>query len=249
MLLNQKPVMTLELTIFHSNPSDTKSIINLFNVYLPQCQINEKKRRLPLEGNASISSKCTNILFLNPFEFPPDKLFHLIEYARNKLVILLLDKNRHINIPLSCFKPLNFLYLPIDKELLFVVLEQIKQFILSKQEKVSPLLGDKIAIPFPQGLEYVKISDIIRCEGMESYTKVVLTDRRKAIISSYNIGKFKSLLNTEHFFCPHKSHLINLNYIKTYLNEGTILMCGENKANIPVARAKREQFLNLIARV
>ena len=47
----------------------------------------------------------------------------------------------------------------------------------------------KVIIPSQKGLDFVKISNIIRCEGEGGYTKIVIHNA-KDILSSYSIGKF-----------------------------------------------------------
>ncbi len=98
----------------------------------------------------------------------------------------------------------------------------------------------KVAVPNNDAYEFILISDIIRCEGWNKYTKVILKTG-KELISSYNIGVFKELLKNYEFYPSHKSHLINKNYISRYLKEGTIVM--DDNSLVPLARRRREEFL------
>lgn len=99
----------------------------------------------------------------------------------------------------------------------------------------------KIVIPSQDGLEFVKISDIIFCEGEDGYTKINFTNR-KPILSSNSIGHFNKLLLDNDFYLVHKSYLINLSYIEKYLNEGYIILSNNHK--VPVSRNRRQDFLN-----
>lgn len=98
----------------------------------------------------------------------------------------------------------------------------------------------KIVIPTKEGLEFIKISDIIHLEGENGYTKIHFANR-KPILSSNNIGHFNKILNSKFFYLIHKSHLINLNYIEKYLNEGYVVLTSNFK--LPVSRNKRQDFL------
>lgn len=104
----------------------------------------------------------------------------------------------------------------------------------------------RIGIPNEKGLEFVVVGNIIRCEGLDGCTRIVLKES-KSIISSYNIGEFRKLLAYDHFFTVHKSHLINLNEIIRYDREGTILM--RDQQAVPVSRRRRQEFLEKIARL
>ncbi len=101
----------------------------------------------------------------------------------------------------------------------------------------------KIVIPSQDGLEFVKIEDIIHCQGTDGYTKIHFQND-KPIMSSYSIGHFFKLLKHQDFYLIHKSHLINVNYILKYLNEGYVIL--EDNHKLPVSRTKRTDFLNMI---
>lgn len=104
----------------------------------------------------------------------------------------------------------------------------------------------KIVIPSQEGLEFVKIEDIIHCQGTDGYTKIHF-QHSKPIMSSYSIGHFFKLLQDNDFYLIHKSHLININYILKYLNEGYVVLQDNHK--LPVSRNKRTDFLNMIRKV
>lgn len=99
----------------------------------------------------------------------------------------------------------------------------------------------KIAIPSVGGIEFVRINDIIHCKGEDGYTKIYFRDN-KTLLSSNSIGHFNKLLKNQEFYLVHKSHLINMEYIEKYLNEGYVLLAENHK--IPISRNRRTEFLN-----
>ncbi len=100
-----------------------------------------------------------------------------------------------------------------------------------------------IAIPSQKGMSFIKLNAIIRFEGIDGYTKIHTKDE-KPILSSYNIGKFTKMIANTNFFLCHKSHFINLNYVTSFLNEGTIEL--NNKDYVPCAKTKRNALLQLM---
>ena len=147
---------------------------------------------------------------------------------------------------------IGYLLKPVDNQSLIATVIKAIQNIedksaLKKNELLIENLGvnnfqkKKVVIPTHEGLEFVEINTIVYCEGTDGYTKIHLKGA-KSILSSYSIGHFVKLLNNQDFYLIHKSYFINLNYIEKYLNEGYVVLFGNNK--LPVSRNKRSDFLN-----
>lgn len=125
----------------------------------------------------------------------------------------------------------------------------VKDATAKKEEALPEIIlpqKKKVAIPTADGLDFVQVQDIIRCEGSNKYTKVYIKGKN-VLLCSYNIGKFRLLLNQYGFFLTHKSHLINLSCIKKYYKEGNIML--DDSSVVPVSIRKRQDFLNCIQRL
>ena len=103
----------------------------------------------------------------------------------------------------------------------------------------------KVVIPTMDGLEFVELSSIIRCESDGSYTSIFIQNRGRLLIAK-SIKEVERILDNNSFFRIHNSHIVNLNYIQKYrkgksgsieLTDGTI---------IPVSRNKKTDFLGKI---
>ena len=101
-------------------------------------------------------------------------------------------------------------------------------------------------VPTQNGLEFVKIEEIIHCEGVDGYTKIYF-ENRKPMLSSNSIGHFNKLLENQDFYLVHKSHLINMDHIEKYLNEGSLILTNNYK--VPVSRNRRSDFLNSLKKL
>lgn len=101
-------------------------------------------------------------------------------------------------------------------------------------------LTAKVSIPSSNTYQLVTVADIIRCEGWQKYTKIYLQNG-ECIISSYNIGVFRGLLESYPFYQVHKSHLINTTHIQSYQKSGVVIMADDSQ--VPVARRKKESFV------
>lgn len=189
-------------------------------------------------ANKEINIRKANLIFLNVS----------LALEANKLIIPRQSNCEVIGYGLTkqdAFKALklhvsDFVLLPFTKKSLLESVGVVYQKIIqSKSSNQCQLVG----IPTMEGVEYLKIEQIIKCEGLQKCTRVVTTEQ-KNIVSSYNIGEFSKLLQPYNFFAPHRSFLINLNHIKKYSKEGLIYLTGQETA--PLARRRKNEFLNLI---
>lgn len=104
----------------------------------------------------------------------------------------------------------------------------------------------KLGVPSINGIDFLRLSNIVACEGQNKYTNVIV-ETGNNILSSYNIGEFTKILENAGFFQAHRSYLINLSKIKQYQKDGTIIL--ENGMPIPLARRRKDEFLERISKL
>ncbi|WP_236002791.1 LytR/AlgR family response regulator transcription factor [Luteirhabdus pelagi] len=148
---------------------------------------------------------------------------------------------------------IGYLVKPIDNDELVDAVSKAKENISEKSAlaknkalienlQVKRFRDKKIIIPSQEGLEFLEIGNILHFEGIDGYTKIHINDR-KPLLSSQSIGHFVKMLHDQDFYQVHKSHLINLNHINSYLNEGYVTI---KDTNIPVSRNRRSDFLTML---
>ena len=101
--------------------------------------------------------------------------------------------------------------------------------------------NNKIVVPTKKGVSFIPQDEVLHLEGYDGYTKIHLIDKT-TIMSSYNLGKFEKLLNSKFFKC-HKSHIINLEKVRHFENEGYVVL--DNTYRVPISKANRKAFLSL----
>lgn len=104
---------------------------------------------------------------------------------------------------------------------------------------------DKIGIPDVKGIHYVAVGDIMYCETVNRYTRVVTT--RQEILSSYNIGEYTKHLTAGMFLQLHRSYIINVRYVKRYDMSGMVVM--QDDKEIPIPKKNKEAFLKMFQQV
>ena len=189
----------------------------------------------------------------------PDISFFKLLYFLNSVEIdyIIVSKNKAFAYQAIRFSPTGFVLKPIEP---FDLINAVNTALLNikkreERERNKKLIEninlrlsdtDKIGIPTMEGFDFIQINEIVRCEGMQKCTLIV-TKQEKSLISSYNLGEFKKLLEPFGFFSSHRSHLVNLKQIRKYKREGSIEMMDNTQ--VPVSRRRRNEFLAAINHV
>lgn len=105
--------------------------------------------------------------------------------------------------------------------------------------------NSKVGIPNGKGVDYVEVNDIIYLESVNKCTNVCC--KKEDILSAYNIGRFKSLLDKYPFYQVHRSFIVNLNCIRRYESGGSLIMI--NNKEIPISKNEREQFQQVFGNI
>lgn len=105
--------------------------------------------------------------------------------------------------------------------------------------------SQKIILSTAEMIHVIDVDDIVRCESDNYYTHFFFLDGRKLLISK-TLKENEDLLSPYNFIRPHKSHLVNIKYIKSYVRQdgGYILM--NDGTRIPVSRRKKDKMMEII---
>ena len=209
------------------------------------------------ESIQTVSELAPDLLFLgleHCSEFDNELLTQSNEIGFETIIISSMEKLA-VEAIKSC--AVGFLIRPINEEDLIIAVNNAHKRIEARKKWIrDKVLVDKllnqysteeiIGVPTMEGFEFLKIRDIIRCEGLQKCTRVV-TRNRQNIVSSYNLGEFRKILEPFGFYSPHKSYLVNLQLITKYYKEGSLTMI--DGVSIPVAKRKKSEFVNQIRHI
>ena len=154
------------------------------------------------------------------------------------------------------FSALDFLLKPVDPEELEKVIVKIKN-VVNKNDNyahIDLLLENirkkvdnfkRIALSTSDGIHLFEISDIIRCESEDNYTKFFIKNNKPVLISR-TLKEYEELLAEHGFERIHQSHLINLSYLKSYIKkDGGYVVMADN-SNLPISQRKKERLQELL---
>jgi two-component system LytT family response regulator len=156
------------------------------------------------------------------------------------------------------FSALDYLLKPVDEDELIVIVKKVEDNYVRKTHNnaVANLLNNtkkhsenpKIGLTTTDGLDFIEIKNIMRCEADGKYTSVFLNNEKRLLVSK-NLKEFEDLLIEFNFFRIHHSHLVNLDYIKKYQSGRGGYVIMNDGSTITVSQRKKEEFLSNLRKV
>jgi two-component system LytT family response regulator len=108
---------------------------------------------------------------------------------------------------------------------------------------------NKIAITTSDGFQLENLDNVVRLEADSNYTTVHLSDKRSLLVSK-SLKEFeKSFEGIEHFTRIHKSHLININYVKNFSTIDGGFVSMSDGSSFPVSKRKNPDFFKALSKV
>lgn len=150
------------------------------------------------------------------------------------------------------FSALDYLLKPVALDELKLAIEKAEKQILKElQVQVSELSNNmksnhkkRIVLRSAEKLHLIPVQDIIHCEAERNYCNFFL-DNGKKIMSSCPMKDFEELLTEQGFFRLHKSHLVNLSFVESYVKSDGGHVVLTNGTQLPVSLRKKNQLIEL----
>lgn len=148
------------------------------------------------------------------------------------------------------FAALDYLLKPIDIEELMSAVNKAERklatqmqtsqldFLLQQLKKPETSIS-KIALPMQSEIRYVPLPEIIRCEADSTYTHFFLSSGEKILVSK-SLKEYADLLRPNGFLRTHQSHLVNPNYVKSWLKEDGGILLLTSGETIPVSKPNKD---------
>lgn len=148
------------------------------------------------------------------------------------------------------YHALDYLLKPIDPDAFIEAVNHAMQ--ITHSEQISNLqvwmaqYGNsdrKLAVPTSDGLRFIQLDTIVYMEADSSYCSIYLNDQKQIVVSK-PLKFFSDKLEQERVFLrPHKSFIINMNYLLEYVKEDGGMLKLTTGSLIPISRQKKDEVL------
>lgn len=208
------------------------------------------------EGVFAIHKHHPDLVFLD-IEMPAENGFKLFDYF-NAIPFSVIFITAYQNFAIEAvkvaaldyiLKPINYIDLQAaialyeKKKIKGISQEHIELFLNS----LNPLPDSKgkVALPTFTGYQLEKVNSIMYCAADQNYTKI-FTNRGETILVSKPLSYLEEILPKDTFFRIHKSHLVNLNYIKSYNRTEGFQITLDDGTILDVATRRNQDFLKAL---
>jgi two-component system LytT family response regulator len=211
------------------------------------------------EAENMIKTLKPDLVFMDVV-LPDMNAFDLLEkFKDHTFDLIFTTAHDHYAVQAFDHNTIHYISKPITKD---KIIKAVEKFTYRKKELQKPDIEDilrimkqldqndkKIRLPSMNGFAMVGVKQIVRLEAEGRYTKIFRKDAAggpgapKPELISVNIKEFEDKLSTHNFFRTHHSHLVNLDYVKSYVKGKGGILKMETGEDVPVARDKKDELL------
>ena len=227
-----------------------ESLSNLLENYVEGVQIVAKSESID-SAMVKIEKYTPELVFLD-VEMPFDSGFELLELMKPiNFNIVFVTAYDHSALKAIKFSALDYLLKPFDIEDLK---KAIKKHVHTKKipptDSYDNLIENfksdyqerKLAIPDSNGITFIAISSIIRCESDGNYTRLFMNTGKKILVSK-TLGEYENMLAGDGFFRVHRGHLVNMSQIHRFFKTESGIIEMSDGTQVDVSRRKKTAFM------
>lgn len=229
---------------------------NYLQKYCPQVELLGEAIDIK-EGYKLIQEKQPKLVFLD-VEMPYGNAFDLLEkFDTLDFEVVFVTAFSKYALEALNLSASNYLLKPVSIDQLVDAVEKVSQRVKDKQSiQASNILLEnlsienkqlkKMVLPMLEGFEVVVLKDIIRCEANDNLTDLYLLDGTKRTVCR-TLKFYENVLSDYDFIRVHKSHIINVNYVKRYIKGkgGEVMLT--NGTEVRVSPTRKQAFLERFA--
>jgi len=225
----------------------------LLKTYCPQVKI-EAVCNSAEKGIVAINQYKPDVVFLD-IEMPNMNGFDMLEkFDELFFDVVFITAYHQFAIKAFRYSALNYLLKPVDPDDLVKTIERVEKKKTTPLKEQMELLMQhmrtnekqtisRIALTTADGLLFVTTADIIFCESDSNYTKVVLKEGKKILVSK-TMKEIDETLSGPDFYRIHNS----FNHIKKYVRGDGGYVVMNDGSTVSISRTKKNEFVELFSK-
>jgi len=245
----------LKAVIVEDEKRSRETLAGLLKLYCKNIEIVAEAEDVRT-GLEAIRNNDPDLVFLD-IQMPDGSGFKLLESLEQiNFDVIFTTAYDQFAIKAIKFSALDYLLKPIFPEDLLAAVKKAEEKRLKpgSKEGIKVLLENyrkpetdtpKIVLSTSEKINVVNVKDIIRCESDNYYTMFYFTDGKRLMVSK-TLKENEELLSSYNFIRPHKSHLINALYIKSFNKQDGGYIVMTDGSTVPVSRRKKEKIIEII---
>ena len=245
-------LMNLQAVIIEDEQASLDNLKNILQKNCPQVKVIAEARSVE-EGYLTLTDKSLkpDVVFLD-INLNNELVFNLLNKLKNiKFEIIFVTSYQDYAVKACAYSCIGYVSKPIDPQMIVEAVGRIKPN--KKEDNMENRLDvfkghlshlnpfKKITIASLDEMHFVHIHEIVRLQSDDNYTIFYLNGGNK-IIASKTIKSFESMFIPFNFFRVHRSHIINLNYIKKFIKGDSAHLIMDDGVKIEVSRRRKGSF-------
>lgn len=211
-----------------------------------------------IKKGVEVIEKCRPDLVFLDIEMPYGNAFDLLEQFDNVFFeTIFVTAYSNYAVKAINYSACHYLLKPIDIEELVTATNKVADKI-QKQKRTEENINTKIllenihitnsqlkkiVLPVLDGFEVVEVQEIIRCKANDNFTDFHLIDGKKKVICR-TLKFYDQILSELGFIRVHKSHLVNMQYVKAYKKGKGGYIEMQDGSMVDVSASKKQAFLD-----
>lgn len=243
----------IKAIIIEDEISGLKNLKNLLSTHCEEVEVIAEARSIK-EGVKILNDPGLkpDVAFLD-ISLPDGLVFSMLNDYAEKIDfdIIFVTAFEKYAIKACQYSSIGYIVKPIDSDELKEAVSRItpgknnkirQRMSVFSQNYNNPNAFEKMSISALDGIYFISIRDIIRCEAEDNYTHIHLKNGEKITVPK-TIKAYEELLSGVNFYRVHKSHLINMNYMRKFVKGDGGYLIMEDEKKIEVSRRRRPAFM------
>jgi two-component system LytT family response regulator len=244
----------IKAIIVDDEPMARQLLNGMLNTVCPNVEVLELCSNLP-EGVKAIRKMKPNLIFLD-IEMPGHSGLELLDFFdENEVDFSIIFTTAYNHYAIRAFKlsAIDYLLKPLDEEAIKDAVERYERNAIKKTDfstlrtNLNQNASKKLAIHTISSVRFVELNQIVYLKADGSYTQIILSNDEK-ITSSKNLKHFEQILaDSSEFVRSHKSFIMNVNFITSYVKTDGGSFILNNTHEISVSPGKIEEILSKLS--